>query len=109
MSQTTIVAKDDAIQIERLELGPFGTNAYIVVCQKTKASLLVDAPAEASAIVDRLKGTSPRCILMTHNHVDHTGALTELKSDIKIPLAAHALDAEKLPLPPDMLLNDGDT
>jgi hypothetical protein len=41
-----VVAKDDTIQIEKLELGPFGTNAYILTCQQTGDSVVVDAPAE---------------------------------------------------------------
>ncbi len=105
----TVVAKDRDIQIERLELGPFGTNAYIVVCQKTRDSLLIDAPAEANTIIDRLKDTNPKYILLTHNHMDHLLALAELQSKLQVPLAAHALDAGNLPSPPEMLLKDGDT
>jgi len=105
----TIVAEDDAIQIERLELGPFGTNAYIVICRKTQDSVLIDAPAEANIIMDSLKSTKPKYILLTHNHMDHIGALAELQAGLKVPLAAHALDARNLPSPPEMLLNDGDT
>jgi hydroxyacylglutathione hydrolase len=104
-----VVAKDDSIQIERLELGPFGTNAYVLVCRATGDSVLVDTPAEANRIVERLKGTNPRYILITHNHMDHLGAFSELKSRLGVPVAAHPLDAERLPSPPDMLLNDGDT
>jgi len=104
-----VVAKDGDIQIERLELGSFGTNAYIVVCQKTRDSVLVDTPAEASTILDRLKDTNPKYILLTHNHMDHLGALAELHSRLKVPLAAHALDAQGLPSPPEMLLSNGDT
>ena len=105
----TIVAEDDAIQIERLELGPFRTNAYIVICRKMRDSALIDAPAEANTIMDRLKGTNPKYILLTHNHMDHIDALAELQAGLKVPLAAHALDARNLPSPPEMLLNDGDT
>jgi len=104
-----VVAKDNDIQIERLELGPFGTNAYIVICQKTRDSVLIDTPADASKIMDGLKGTNPKYILLTHNHMDHLGALAELHSKLKVPLAAHALDAGDLPSPPEMLLNDRDT
>ena len=71
------VVKDDKIQIEKLGLGPFGTNAYIIICQQTRASVLIDAPAEASKILKHLKATDPKYILMTHNHMDHTGALSE--------------------------------
>ena len=54
-----VVAKDDDIQIQRLELGSWGTNAYIVVCQKTRDSVLIDAPAEANTIIDRLMVLTP--------------------------------------------------
>ncbi len=104
-----IVVKDDALQIERLELGSFGTNAYIVICQKTGDSVLIDAPAEPSTIIDRLKSTNPKYILLTHNHMDHIGALAELRVGGKVPLAAHALDAGNLSSPPEILLSDGDT
>ncbi|MFC1912572.1 MBL fold metallo-hydrolase [Chloroflexota bacterium] len=105
----TIVARDDRLQIESLRLGPFGTNAYILTCRQTGDSVLVDTPAEADIIMEKLKGTNPGYILMTHNHMDHTGALAELKAKLKIPLASHAADAQSLPVPPDLLLNDGDT
>ena len=104
-----VVAKDEDIQIERLELGPFGTNAYIVVCLKTRDSVLVDTPAEASVIIDSLKGTNPKYILLTHNHMDHLGAFSEVRSGLNLPVAAHALDAGALPSPPERLLSDGDT
>ena len=104
-----IMVKDDDVQIERLELGTFGTNAYIVICQKTRDSVLIEAPGEAGTIMDRLQGTNPRYILLTHNHMDHTGALAEIHSKLKVPLAVHSLDAGNLPSPPEMRLNDGDT
>ncbi len=103
-----IVAKDDALQIERLELGSFGTNAYIVICQKTRDSVLIDAPAEPNTIMDRLKSTNPKYILLTHNHLDHIGALAELRAGLKVPLAAHGLDARNLSSPPEILLSNGD-
>ncbi|MFC2022463.1 MBL fold metallo-hydrolase [Chloroflexota bacterium] len=103
-----VVVKDDDIQIEKLELGSFGTNGYIVTCLKTRDSVVIDTPEEASTIMDRLKGTNPKYILLTHNHMDHLLALAELHSELKVPLAAHALDTGNLPSPPEMLLSDGD-
>ena len=105
----TIVAEDNVIRIERLELGPFSTNAYIVTCRETLDSALIDAPAEANVIIDKLKNTTPKYILLTHNHMDHIGALAQLRTDLKVPLAAHASDTKNLTSPPEILLNDGDT
>ncbi|MFC2010210.1 MBL fold metallo-hydrolase [Chloroflexota bacterium] len=104
----TVVAKDDEIQLEKLSLGPFGTNAYIVVCQKTRDSVVIDTPAEPDKILKQLEGTNPRYILLTHNHMDHLGALAELHSSLKVPLAAHPADSASLPVKPETALSDGD-
>ncbi|MCK4331674.1 MAG: MBL fold metallo-hydrolase [Dehalococcoidia bacterium] len=102
-------AQDGNVTIKRLELGPFGTNAYIVVCRATGHSILVDAPAEAGEILRQLDGTNPRYIVISHSHFDHIQALAEVKSELKIPVAVHPLDAVNLPSPPDVQLADGDT
>jgi glyoxylase-like metal-dependent hydrolase (beta-lactamase superfamily II) len=104
-----IIANDNAVRIEKMELGPYGTNTYIIICQKTGESLVVDAPARAATIVKSLQGTNPRYILLTHDHDDHTGALEDLRARLKVPLAAHEADSRTLKTPPEMLLNDGDT
>jgi glyoxylase-like metal-dependent hydrolase (beta-lactamase superfamily II) len=104
----TTVVENDRIQISRLELGPFGTNSYILICQETNESVVVDAPGEAGMVVEILKKTQPQYILMTHDHFDHIGGLVELRSALEVPVAAHPADANDLPLEPDLLLNDGD-
>jgi len=103
------LVQDSAVTIIRLELGPFGTNAYMVVCHKTGDSVVVDAPGEADEIVKQLADTNPKYILITHNHFDHIVALEELKSKLKVPVAAHPKDAGGLPSRPEIELNDGDT
>ena len=103
-----VAASNNGLQIERLQLGPFGTNAYILLCPETKESAIVDAPAEADKIIARLKDTTPRYILLTHSHVDHIGAMAQLRQELKIPLAAHAADADVLSPPPEIMLEDGD-
>jgi glyoxylase-like metal-dependent hydrolase (beta-lactamase superfamily II) len=105
----SVIVEDDNIRIEKLSLGPFGTNTYLLICQKTRNSVVVDAPGEADKVLDRLEGTQPRYILMTHNHMDHVEALADLKSALNVPLAAHAADADSLPVKPAQLLKDGDT
>jgi len=99
----------DVVRIERLELGPYGTNTYVLICRRSGDSVLIDAPAEANAILKALKGTNPNCILITHTHMDHLGALPEVKSALDVPVAVHHSEAEGLPIAADMLLNDGDT
>ena len=100
------VAKNEYLQIDRRTLGPIHTtsdpncytNCYIITCPQTGDSVLVDAPAEAAEILKQLKGTNLRYILTTHSHTDHIGALSELKSKLRIPIGAHRLHANGLPL-----------
>jgi len=101
-------AKNETIQIDRLRLGPFDTNSYLLTCPLTGDSVLVDVPAEATKILKALKETNPKYVLITHNHMDHIGALTEIKSKLRIPIGAHRLDAKGLPLQPEILLEDGE-
>lgn len=104
-----IVEENEKIQLKRFEISPFGTNAYIIVCRSTEDSVLVDAPGEADLLIKSLEGINLRYILMTHSHFDHTGALENLKSRLQVPVAAHTADSDRLPVAPDILLNDGDT
>lgn len=103
-----IVVNNENIQIECTALGAFGTNSYIITGLETGDSVVVDAPGDAPKIREQLKHTKPKYILMTHNHMDHTGALAELKSALNVPVAAHAADAGRLPIPADMQLTDGE-
>ena len=103
-----IVAENDNIRIERLRLGAFGTNAYILICQRTGDSVVIDAPGEAERVLKRLEGTNPKYILITHNHSDHIGALDELKAALKIPVGIHVSDSNNLSLSPEWLLQNND-
>ena len=101
------ITQDSKLNLTRLKLGSFGTNAYIMVCQATGDSILIDAPAEAGRILRQLDGTNPKYILITHSHFDHIGALDELRAGLNVPIAVHPFDAQRLPSP-IIELGDGD-
>jgi hydroxyacylglutathione hydrolase len=105
----TTIINGKNVRIEKLQLGPYGTNCYVVVCQHTQASLVIDAPAESDKIMAQLKDTSPRYILLTHDHMDHTGALSALRNELGVPLAAHVLDSASISPAPEISPEDGAT
>jgi len=103
-----IVEENDKVRLEKLVLGPYETNCYILSCKKTGESVLVDTPAESGEILRSLEGTKPRYILITHNHMDHLGAFEEVRSVLSVPVAAHPLDADRLTGGADVSLGHGD-
>jgi glyoxylase-like metal-dependent hydrolase (beta-lactamase superfamily II) len=104
----TVIAEDSTIKVVQLDVvGGIVSNAYMLVCQQTAESVVIDTPGDAARIIQQVQGTNPRYILITHNHFDHLGGLAGVRAELKVPVAAHALDAG--PINPDVLLNDGDT
>ena len=102
------IIEDAAIKLIRLELSPYGTNAYILICKATGDSMVIDAPGEPEQIIKQLKGTKPGYIVITHSHIDHIEVLNELKTRLNVPVAVHPLDAKKISSMSDIELKDGD-
>jgi glyoxylase-like metal-dependent hydrolase (beta-lactamase superfamily II) len=102
------IVNNKTIKITKMALGPFQTNAYIVVCQKTHEGVIIDAPGESNKIIKSLGNAIPKMIVITHSHMDHIGALSELKSMTGAPIAIHPGDAPGLSIQPDIELNDGE-
>ncbi len=103
-----LVVEEKGIRIEKFVLGPYGTNCYIIVCPLSGESVLIDAPAEEAKLLDRLRGTHPKYILITHSHMDHLLGLSRVRSKLKISVAIHPLDSKALSQSPEILLSDGD-
>jgi len=81
--------KNSELKIRRSEVGPWGMNAYVLVCSNTRKSVLVDPGAEPDALDKLLLKTEPIAIILTHSHSDHTGALSEMRKRLKVPVMAH--------------------
>jgi len=95
------------VRIKKLEIQPFSTNCYIVVCPRSGEGVIVDTPGEASVILAQSQEVRVRYIIITHTHLDHLGAFGEVRDKLKAPVAIHPLEAGVLPSPPDFTLEDG--
>ena len=80
--------------IETLVTGPFSENTYIVAAEGGTECVLIDPGDEADRIAGRLEelGLTPVLILNTHGHLDHIGAVCDLKEKYGIPFAIHPGD-----------------
>ena len=67
--------------IQTLPVGPLATNCYLVLDQAARLCAVVDPGAEAEKIAAAVEqtGCAPACILLTHGHDDHTGAVEALQ------------------------------
>ncbi|UGT45261.1 MBL fold metallo-hydrolase [Nocardia yamanashiensis] len=98
-------------RIVKMSVGAMDNNTYLVQCANTGATLLIDAANEADRILELIGQQAPagvELIVTTHQHPDHWWALADVATGTKAPTAAHPLDAEPLPVPPDRLLADGE-
>jgi len=112
--------------LNKLVVGPFGSNCYIVGSESNKEGMIIDPGDEAEVILERVKdlGLEIRSIILTHGHIDHIGALKEVKEATGAEVAIHTDEADSLqeqplstmlglsyptPLPPDRSLQDGDS
>ncbi|MCP9272574.1 MBL fold metallo-hydrolase [Mycolicibacterium arenosum] len=97
--------------IVKASVGPMDNNAYLVTCSRTGETLLIDAANDASTLLELIERFAPKLVLLvtSHQHGDHWMALEEVAQKTGVPTAAHALDAEPLPVTPHRILADGDT
>lgn len=65
-------------------LGPFATNAYLVTCEETRETAVIDVGFDAQAIADEIRRHSltVRYLLNTHAHYDHVAAMAELQGKV---------------------------
>lgn len=90
--------------IKTLIVGPFQCNCTILVCEKTREAVIIDAGDEFAKIKKELQilDIKLKYSLHTHAHLDHIGAVSELKrftSNTKICLHKADQDLyEKLPI-----------
>jgi len=100
-----------AATIVKASVGPMDNNAYLISCSSTGKSLLNSQVYDADQLVELIREHAPdvALIVTSHQHYDHWQALQAVTEATGAPTAAHALDAEPLPVTPDRILADGDT
>lgn len=67
------------MQVKMLQVGPIGTNCYILEDEATHEAAVIDPGGDAPEIMEALEGAGLRYILLTHGHYDHVGAVGELE------------------------------
>jgi glyoxylase-like metal-dependent hydrolase (beta-lactamase superfamily II) len=95
------------LQIQRLKVGPWPMNGYLVRCPATGQVAIVDPGGDASTILQAVGDAPVCCILLTHGHRDHVGALAEIRQATGAPVGIHPADADHFGLEAEFPLQDG--
>ncbi len=105
----TLTPETAGIIIQKLTLGPYETNAYLVGCSETGQAIVIDAPGSFAEFSPHVRGRDVKFIALTHTHPDHVQSLKELRHETKAPLAMHSAEADQVTPPPEKLLEGGET
>ena len=83
--------------LEKLTVGPFQENSYIIGDEGSGTGALIDPGDEAARIAMAVEqtGLEISSIIVTHAHIDHVGAVAALVDEYSCPVLMHA-DAEPM-------------
>jgi glyoxylase-like metal-dependent hydrolase (beta-lactamase superfamily II) len=104
--------EDADVRIDKLIVGPFENNVFVVRSKQTGDAVLLDAANEHELLLDVSRATGVRRVLTTHGHWDHIQAVTAVR-DAGIEVGIAEGDADMLPaydfvIPDDEVYEVGD-
>ena len=77
------------VTLKKDHVGPWGMNAYALICKETRESVLIDPGGDPKKLQMMLQNSKPVAILLTHTHIDHVMALSGMLNKLEVPLLLH--------------------
>jgi glyoxylase-like metal-dependent hydrolase (beta-lactamase superfamily II) len=104
--------EDPTVRVEKLVVGPYENNVFVVRSKGTGEAVIIDAANEHELLLDISRATGVKRVLTTHGHFDHIQAVTALRN-AGIDVGVAAEDAKMLPsydfvIPDDDVIEVGD-
>ncbi|RKN04998.1 MBL fold metallo-hydrolase [Streptomyces radicis] len=94
--------------ISKVAVGPMENNAYLLRCRETGEQLLIDAAAEPATLLALIGDDGIAGVVTTHRHGDHWQALDAVVRATGARTYAGRHDADGIPVPTDVPVDDGD-
>jgi glyoxylase-like metal-dependent hydrolase (beta-lactamase superfamily II) len=104
--------EDPTVRVEKLVVGPYENNVFVVRSKGTGEAVIIDAANEHELLLEVSRATGVKRVLTTHGHFDHIQAVTQMR-DAGIDVGIAAEDAKMLPsydftIPDDEVIEVGD-
>jgi len=83
------------MKIQALQVGPIGTNCYLLCDETQGVCAVIDPGGDPDRIISAVEytGCTPEAILLTHGHYDHTGGVVGLLEKFPaLPVYLHRAD-----------------
>jgi glyoxylase-like metal-dependent hydrolase (beta-lactamase superfamily II) len=104
--------EDAGVRIEKLVVGPFENNVFVLRCKSSGEAAIVDAANEHELLLDVSRATGVSRVLTTHGHWDHIQAVEAVREagiDVGIaPQDASMLPSYDFTIPDDDVITVGD-
>lgn len=86
------------MRVEKLNIGVFQTNCYILSDDSLKTAIIIDVPAEPTTILSYLASNqlNLKAILLTHGHCDHIMGADLLRQATNAPIYIQEQDHEMI-------------
>ncbi len=86
------------VVIDSIVVGPFAANCYFVKKSDSQKCVIIDPGGDAELLLDKLLDLNLelQALLITHGHIDHVMALSEISKKIPVPVYAHKDDKQLL-------------
>jgi len=80
--------------VERIEVGAFAENCYVVGCEASGRGVIIDPGDEIDRILQHVQRLSLQIqyILVTHAHIDHVKELSAMQEKLDVPTLMHQED-----------------
>lgn len=82
--------------IKTIPAGMYAANCYLVMDEETKEGMVMDPGGDSHILINAIEvlEMKPKYILLTHGHIDHVGAVLDIKEHYNIPFYINKNDED---------------
>lgn len=82
------------MRLQAFVTGAFEANCYVVIDEPSRVAAIVDPGADGPELVEAIRALEviPQAVWLTHAHIDHVGAVADVRRAWPVPVHLHPAD-----------------